>query len=70
MQYLIVIEKTETGYSAYSPDLDGCVATGPTKYEVEQNMREAIEFHVEGLRHEGYNVPPPSSYSTYIDVPV
>lgn len=66
MQYLIVIEKTETGYSAYSPDLDGCVATGPTKYEVEQNMREAIEFHVEGLRHEGYNVPPPSSYSTYL----
>lgn len=52
MQYLIVIEKTETGYSAYSPDLDGCVATGPTKHEVEQNMREAIEFHVEGLRRE------------------
>jgi predicted RNase H-like HicB family nuclease len=70
MQYLIVIEKTETGYSAYSPDLDGCVTTGSTKDEVERNMREAIEFHVEGLRHEGYNVPPPSSYSTYIDVPV
>jgi len=70
MQYLIVIEKTETGYSAYSPDLDGCVATGPTKNEVEQNMREAIEFHIEGLRDEGYSVPPPSSYSTYIDVPI
>ena len=70
MQYLIVIEKTATGYSAYSPDLDGCVTTGPTKQEVEQNMREAIEFHLEGLRHEGYGVPPPSSYSTYIDVPV
>jgi predicted RNase H-like HicB family nuclease len=70
MQYLIVIEKTETGYSAYSPDLDGCVATGPTKNEVEQNMREAIAFHVEGLRHEGYTVSPPSSYSTYIDVSV
>jgi predicted RNase H-like HicB family nuclease len=70
MQYLIVIEKTETGYSAYSPDLDGCVATGTTKQEVEQNIREAIEFHLEGLRHEGYRVPPPSSYSTYIDVPV
>jgi predicted RNase H-like HicB family nuclease len=68
MQYLIVIEKTETGYSAYSPDLDGCVATGPTKDEVEQNMREAIEFHIDGLRHEGYTVPPPTSYSTYIDV--
>jgi predicted RNase H-like HicB family nuclease len=70
MQYLIVIEKTETGYSAYSPDLDGCVATGSTKPEVEENMREAIAFHVEGLRLEGYIVPPPSSYSTFIDVPV
>jgi predicted RNase H-like HicB family nuclease len=66
MQYLIVIEKTTTGYSAYSPDLDGCVS----KQEVEENMREAIEFHLEGLRHGGHSVPPPSSYSTYIDVPV
>jgi predicted RNase H-like HicB family nuclease len=70
MQYLIVIEKTATGYSAYSPDLDGCVATGSTKQEVEQNIREAIEFHVEGLRQEGYSVPQPSSYSTYVDVNV
>jgi predicted RNase H-like HicB family nuclease len=68
MQYLIVIEQTATGYSAYSPDLDGCVATGSTKLEVEQNMREAIEFHVEGLRREGYSVPQPSSYSAYVDV--
>jgi predicted RNase H-like HicB family nuclease len=67
MQYLIVIEKTATGYSAYSPDFDGCIATGSTKQE---NMREAIEFHVEGLRHEGYSVPQPSSYSTYVDVTV
>ncbi|HET7007687.1 MAG TPA: type II toxin-antitoxin system HicB family antitoxin [Candidatus Binatia bacterium] len=70
MQYLIVIEKTETGYSAYSPDLDGCVATGSTKPEVEKNMREAIAFHIEGLRHEGYIVPQPNSYSTLIDVPI
>jgi predicted RNase H-like HicB family nuclease len=70
MQYLIVIEKTATGYSAYSPDLDGCVATGPTKQEVEQNMREAIEFHLEGLRQEGYTVPLPTSYSSYVDVTV
>jgi predicted RNase H-like HicB family nuclease len=69
MQYLIVIEKTPSGYSAYSPDLDGCVATGSTKQEIEQNMREAIEFHIEGLRHEGYNIPSPNSYSTYVDVP-
>jgi len=70
MQYLIVIEKTETGYSAYSPDLDGCVATGATKQEVEENMREAIAFHVEGLRLEGYVVPTANSYSTIVDVPV
>jgi len=69
MQSLIVIEKTATGCSAYSPDLDGCIATGATKEEVEQNMREAIEFHIEGLRHEGYTVPQ-SSYSTYVDVTV
>ena len=49
MKYLIVIEKTDTGYSAYSPDIDGCVATGATKDEVEKNMKEAIEFHLEGL---------------------
>jgi predicted RNase H-like HicB family nuclease len=70
MQYLIVIEKTATGYSAFSPDLDGCVATGGTKQEVEKNMREAIEFHLEGLRQEGYTLPSPSSYSTYIEVTV
>ena len=70
MQYLIVIEKTATGYSSYSPDLDCCVTTGATKQEVEQNMREAIEFHLEGLRQDGYSVPSPSSYSTYIDVTV
>jgi predicted RNase H-like HicB family nuclease len=50
MQYLIVIEKTGTGYSAYSPDLDGCVATGAFKDEVEQNMRGTIEYHIDGLR--------------------
>ena len=70
MQYLIVIEKTATGFSAYSPDLDGCVATGATKDEVEQNMHDAIEFHLEGMRQEGYTVPQPSAYSTYVDVPV
>jgi predicted RNase H-like HicB family nuclease len=70
MQYLIVIEKTVTGYSAYSPDLDGCVATGSTKHEVEANMREAIVFHVDGLRLGGYAIPSPSSYSTVVDVTV
>lgn len=69
-KYLIIIEKTNTGYSAYSPDLEGCVATGATKKEVEMNMREAIEFHLEGLRQEGYEIPEPNSFSTYIEVPV
>ncbi|MFQ5753012.1 MAG: type II toxin-antitoxin system HicB family antitoxin, partial [bacterium] len=63
-KYLIIIEKTNTGYSAYSPDLEGCVATGATKKEVEMNMREAIEFQLEGLREEGYKIPEPNSFST------
>ena len=67
-KYLIVIEKTRTGYSAYSPDLDGCVATGRTRREVEQNMQDAVEFHLEGLRLEGYAVPEPNTYSTYVQV--
>ena len=50
MKYLIIIEKTNTGFSAYSPDLEGCVATGETKEEVEKTMHEGIEFHLDGLR--------------------
>jgi len=50
MNYLIVIEKTKTGYSAYSPDLDGCIATGRTRKEVENRMKETIEFHLDGLK--------------------
>lgn len=50
MKYLIVIEKTVTGYSAYSPDLPGCVSTGFSREETEKNIREAIEFHLDGLR--------------------
>ena len=69
MKYLIVIEKTETGFSAYSPDLPGCVATGSTRDEVEKTMKESIEFHLDGLREEGCQVPPPHTYSTYIEVP-
>ncbi len=56
-KFLVIIEKTETGFSAYSPDLDGCVATGRTKKEVEKNMYEAIQFHLEGLKEEGINIP-------------
>lgn len=68
MQYLIIIEQTETGYSAYSPDLPGCVSTGATHQEVEQNMREAIEFHLEGLKLEGLEIPQPTTSSAYIEI--
>ncbi len=68
MKYLIVIEPTATGYSAYSPDLPGCVSTGATRREVESNMGEAIEFHLDGLREEGYEVPGPDTSSAYIEV--
>jgi len=68
-KYLIVIEPTQTGFSAYSPDLPGCVSTGATRAEVEQNMREAIAFHLDGLREEGQAVPEPQSYSTYVELP-
>jgi predicted RNase H-like HicB family nuclease len=67
-KYLIIVEETETGYSAYSPDVPGCGSTGKTKEEVERNIQEAIEFHLEGLREEGYDIPEPSSYSSYVEV--
>jgi len=67
-KYLIVIEKTVTGYSAYCPDLAGCVATGNTVEGLQKNMREAIEFHLEGLRLEGYTIPQPYTHSSYIEV--
>lgn len=70
MKYLIVIEKTKTGYGAYSPDLDGCVATAKTRPAVRKLMREAIQFHLEGLREEGRRLPRPTTTSAYVDVPV
>ena len=69
MQYLVVLEETDTGYSAYSPDLAGCVATGGTRHEVERNMREAIELHIEALRKQGVPLPQRKAYSTYMDIP-
>ena len=68
MNYLIVIETINTGYSAYSPDLPGCVSTGATREDVERNMQEAIEFHLDGLREEGYPIPKPASVSAYVTV--
>ena len=70
MKYLIIIEETGTGYSAYSPDLPGCVSTGHTRTEVERNMHEAIEFHIEGLQLSGYPVPEPSSSPAFVEVAV
>ncbi|HEX8453716.1 MAG TPA: type II toxin-antitoxin system HicB family antitoxin [Longimicrobium sp.] len=60
-RYPIVVEETETGFSAYSPDLPGCISTGATRGEVEANMHEAVEFHIEDLRLDGLPVPEPSN---------
>jgi predicted RNase H-like HicB family nuclease len=69
MRYAIVIEKAENNYSAYVPDLPGCVATGATFEEVEGQIREAIEFHLDGLREDGIVIPQPASRVEYVDVP-
>lgn len=68
MRYAIVIEKAEGNFSAYVPDLPGCIATGATVAEVESQIREAIAFHVEGLREDGLPVPGPKSQVEYVDV--
>ncbi len=68
MRYAIVIENAGPNYSAYVPDLPGCVATGATVEEVEREMREAIELHLEGLREDGLPIPAPSSDVRYVDV--
>lgn len=68
MRYAVVIEKAESNYSAYVPDLPGCVATGQTLAEVEAEIREAIVFHVEGLREDGLPIPAAASQVEYIDV--
>jgi predicted RNase H-like HicB family nuclease len=69
MRYAIVIEQARDNFSAYAPDLPGCVATGTTIEEVEAQMREAIEFHLDGLREDGVPIPQPSSRVEYIEVP-
>ncbi|HLX94571.1 MAG TPA: type II toxin-antitoxin system HicB family antitoxin [Verrucomicrobiae bacterium] len=67
-RYLVIIEKTATGFSAYSPDLPGCVATGRTRKEVEKEMQGTIEFHIEGLRLAGEEIPEPQSQASYCEV--
>lgn len=68
MRYAIVVEKAENNYSAYVPDLPGCVATGQTVKEVEQEIREAIVFHIEGLREDGLAIPQPASIVEYLEI--
>jgi predicted RNase H-like HicB family nuclease len=69
MRYAVVIEKSATNYAAYVPDLPGCIATGATIQETESMIREAIEFHLEGLRADSLPIPPPSSQVEYIEIP-
>ena len=68
MKLLIVVEQTESGFSAYAPDVPGCIATGRTREAVERTMREAIEFHLGGLRAEGMAAPEPHAYATVVEV--
>lgn len=67
MRYAIVIEKAENNYSAYVPDLPGCVATGQTREEAEEQIRQAIEFHLRGMREDGLPIPQPTSHVDYVE---
>jgi predicted RNase H-like HicB family nuclease len=67
VRYAVVIEKTDNNYSAYVPDLPGCVATGDTVAATETELRDAIRFHIEGLKQDGLPVPSPTSIADYVD---
>ena len=69
MRYAVVIEKASANYAAYVQDLPGCIVAGATVAETEVLIREAIEFHLEGLKADGLPIPPPSSQVEYVDVP-
>lgn len=68
MRYAVVIEKSPSNFAAYVPDLPGCIATGQTVAETESLIREAIEFHIEGLKADGLPIPIPSSQVEYVEV--
>jgi predicted RNase H-like HicB family nuclease len=68
MRYAVIIEQAEGNYSAYVPDLPGCVSTGATIGEIEQNIRDAINFHIDGLREDGLPIPKPSTLVEYCDI--
>jgi predicted RNase H-like HicB family nuclease len=67
MRYAIVIEKTNTGFSAFVPDLPGCIATGQSREEIEAEMKAAIRFHIDGLKEDGLPIPQPTSIAEYVD---
>jgi predicted RNase H-like HicB family nuclease len=67
-KYLVIFEKARHNYSAYSPDLPGCIATGKTREETEKNIKEAISFHIEGLKKDGLSLPEPSSFTEFVEV--
>jgi predicted RNase H-like HicB family nuclease len=67
MRYAVVIEKAAENYSAYVPDLPGCIATGPTVEAVEAEIRQAIRFHVEGLKADGLPIPLPTTIADYVE---
>jgi len=68
MRYAVVLEKSPDGYGAYVPDLPGCVAMGDTREETEALIREAIEFHLEGMREDGTPIPAPTAIAEYVEV--
>ena len=70
MRYAIIIEKSATGFATYAPDLPGCIAAGETLEQTEQLIKEAIEFHIEGLREDGEAIPEPASFAEYVEVAV
>ena len=67
-KYLVIFEKAGDNYSAYAPDIQGCIATGKTRSEVEKNIREAISFHIDGLEKDGLPLPKPTSFTKYVEV--
>ena len=69
MKYTVVVERTPNNYAAYVPDLPGCVATANTRAELLEEIREAIEFHIEGMREDGEMVPAPRSPSAVVEMP-
>ena len=69
MRYAIVIESGKGNYAAYVPDLPGCVATGDTMEEIRREIREAIEFHLEGMREDALPIPAPTTHVGYVEVP-